>query len=97
MTTEETKVLSTIKEVVNRLSPTGEETYTPEELAQEFAEEIVRLRWALTVARKTMKEAQQTLEGGGARFTWLDAPIDIADEALANNGSQTQPPKTKQL
>jgi hypothetical protein len=31
-----------------------------------------------------MKEAQQTLESGGARFTWLDAPIDIADEALAN-------------
>jgi hypothetical protein len=35
-----------------------------------------------------MKEAQQTLESGGARFTWLDAPIDIADEALANAKDQ---------
>lgn len=38
--------------------------------------------WSLMA--RTLKDAQKALESGGARYTWLDAPIDIAaDRATA--------------
>jgi len=43
MNNHDRKILEIIKQIVSRLSPNGE-TYSPEELAQEFAEEILDLR-----------------------------------------------------
>lgn len=42
MNDKEQRILATIKSVVDTLSPNGE-TYTPEELAQAFAERIIEL------------------------------------------------------
>lgn len=85
MTTEETKVLAAIKEIVDRLSPNGE-TYTPEELAQEFAEEIVRLRQD---TRLLLEEIDEALTGLG----WhTDRGIlQRVRAALANTGDDPRP------
>ncbi len=42
--------------------------------------------WAIVA--KTLKEAQKALESGGARYTWLDAPIDIATQHAGATGNR---------
>lgn len=53
--------------------------------------EAARLRYALQLAAKTLKEAKHKLEEDGTRYTWLDTPIDVADEALALDSAHPAP------
>ena len=56
-------------------------------LAMSLAAQNAALVAALEIAERTLTQAQKAMESGceKGRYTWLDAPIDIAREALAQS------------